>query len=54
MLLEYMFYQHLDEDGFLHESLFMPLGALALISGIIFLIYFATKKILALVRKRYE
>jgi hypothetical protein len=53
ILLENTFYQYLDEDGFLHESLFMPLGALALISGIILLIYFAAKEIIALVRKSH-
>ena len=53
IFLENTYYQYLDENGVLHESLFMPLGALALISGIILLIYYAAKEIIALVRKSH-
>ena len=53
IFLENTYYQYLDENGVLHESIFMPLGALALISGIILLIYYAAKEIIALVRKSH-
>ena len=33
LFLENTFYQYLDEDGVLHESFFLPLGCLSLISG---------------------
>lgn len=33
LLLENYHYQYLDEKGFLHESLFLPLGVFSLILG---------------------
>jgi hypothetical protein len=33
LILEYTFFQYLDENGYLHESLFLPLGAFSVISG---------------------
>jgi len=55
LIIENTFYQYLDEDGFLHESLFMPLGVLALIFGILLISLFVAItlaiKILVLVRK---
>lgn len=31
--LENIFYQYIDENGFLHESLFMPIGIILLLIG---------------------
>jgi len=44
LFLENMFYQYLDDDDFLHESLFMPLGAFSIILGLVcFLIFIIIK-----------
>ena len=44
LFLENTLYQYLDEDGFLHESLFMPLGAFSIILGLVcFLIFIIIK-----------
>lgn len=32
---ENIFYQYVDKDGFLHESLFLPLGVLSFVLGLI-------------------
>ena len=45
LFLENTFYQYLDEDGFLHESLFLPLGVFALIIGFILLFILVLKKV---------
>ena len=50
LLVENKFYQYIDEKGLLHESLFLPLGILALISGGILLFLFTAKKIINLTR----
>ncbi|MCJ8305379.1 DUF3955 domain-containing protein [Shewanella sp.] len=56
LLLENKFYQYIDEKGLLHESLFLPLGILALTSGGILLFFFTAKKIINSARKnkKYE
>ncbi|AQS37453.1 Protein of unknown function (DUF3955) [Shewanella psychrophila] len=38
LLLENTFYQYVDEKGFLHESLFLPLGVFSLCLGIIIIL----------------
>jgi hypothetical protein len=45
LFLENTYYQYLDEDQFLHESLFLPLGVLALIIGSLLLFILALKKL---------
>ncbi|MDP6526654.1 MAG: DUF3955 domain-containing protein [Kiritimatiellia bacterium] len=45
LFLENTFYQYLDEDGFLHESLFLPLGVFALIIGSLLLFTLVLKKV---------
>lgn len=37
LLIEHLFYQYVDKNGFLQESLFLPLSILFLIFGVIFL-----------------
>ena len=49
LLLEITYYQYVDEQGFLHESLFMPLGFFSVCLGLIimllvFISRFFTKK----------
>jgi len=44
--LENTFYQYLDGDGVLHESLFLPLGAISLVIGSIGLIFVAIKSLI--------
>lgn len=41
LLLENHFYQYVDEAGFLHVSLFLPLGILFAVIGVVILLYFA-------------
>jgi hypothetical protein len=41
---ENTFYQYLDSDGFLHESMFMPLSVISLALGILFLLFFIIQK----------
>ncbi len=43
LLLENTFYQYVDEEGFLHESLFLPLGGIFLIIGSLLLFIFVIK-----------
>ena len=45
LFLENTFYQYLDEDGFLHESLFLPLGVFAVIIGSLLLVTLILKKV---------
>ncbi|MCB1756871.1 MAG: DUF3955 domain-containing protein [Gammaproteobacteria bacterium] len=35
IVLENTYYQYLDENGVLHESLFLPLGALSVVFGLL-------------------
>ena len=50
--LENTFYQYLDEDGVLHESMFLPLGALFILIGIVMLIFAVAGKTIAVIRQR--
>lgn len=37
LLIEHLFYQYVDKNGFLQESLFLPLSIFFLIFGVVFL-----------------
>ena len=50
--LENTFYQYLDEDGVLQESLFLPLGALFILIGIVMLIFAVAGKTIGAIRQR--
>ena len=54
LFLENIIYQYLDENGYLHESLFLPLGVLALFLGALLIFYFVAKIFLVLVRKLFK
>ena len=43
LLIENIFYQYVDEDGVLHESLFLPLGVTALVTGFLLGCYVALR-----------
>ncbi|MCP4550830.1 MAG: DUF3955 domain-containing protein [Bacteroidetes bacterium] len=43
LFLENTFYQYIDVEGFLHESLFLPLGVFSLIIGSLLLFIFIIK-----------
>ncbi len=43
MILENTFYQYIDEEGILHESLFMPIGVLLVSLGLAGLVYSLAK-----------
>ncbi len=47
LIIENTFYQYLDENLVLHESLFMPLGVFTSILGVLFLTFSAVKFILS-------
>ena len=49
--LENTFYQYLDEDGVLHESMFLPLGALFMLIGIVMLIFAVAGKTIGAIRQ---
>jgi hypothetical protein len=44
IIAENTFHQYLDSDGVLHESLFLPLGAICIALGILFLLFFIIQK----------
>lgn len=46
LLLENIFYQHIDIDGILQESLFMPLGFLSIFIGLSLLLFAAIKRLI--------
>ncbi|EDM68444.1 MAG: DUF3955 domain-containing protein [Moritella sp.] len=45
IIAENIFYQFVDSDGVLHESMFMPLGVISITVGILFLLFFIIQKI---------
>jgi protein-S-isoprenylcysteine O-methyltransferase Ste14 len=45
LIAENSFYQYVDNKGFLHESMFMPLGILSIIVGILVLLLFIIKMV---------
>ena len=40
---------YVDKDGFLHDSSFLPLGALSFFIGIIAILFFCIKKIILVI-----
>lgn len=52
IFFENLLYQYVDENGMLNESLFMPLGALSILFGVLMLLIFMAKKAGSLIRKR--
>lgn len=50
--LENHFYQFVDENGVLHESMFMPLGALCVMLGIIGLTFSFLKMIWIIIKNK--
>ncbi|MET4695668.1 DUF3955 domain-containing protein [Endozoicomonas lisbonensis] len=50
--IEKRFYQYVDHDGWLHESLFLPLGVFSLLLGFAALFLFTTLKIMAMIKVR--
>lgn len=44
LMLESEFYQYIDSEGVLRESLFLPLGMLSVFIGIILFLIFIIKK----------
>ena len=51
-IAEHTFYQFLDSDGVLHESMFLPLGAISFTVGVICLLTLLIKKIHCLLGKK--
>ena len=45
LIAESTFYQFLDNDGFLHESMFLPLGMISIAVGMLFLLVFIIQRI---------
>lgn len=54
LFLESTFYQYLDGDGVLHESLFLPLGMFALIIGSLLLFIVMLKKVWQSLSSKYR
>ena len=50
--IENRFYQYADHDGWLHESLFMPLGVFSLMPGFAALFLFSVLKIMTFIKVR--
>ncbi|EED36160.1 conserved hypothetical protein [Luminiphilus syltensis NOR5-1B] len=49
--LESTFYQYLDEDGVLNETMFLPLGALLILIGTVLVVFAAARKIIAVTKR---
>ena len=45
LIAENTFYQFLDNDGVLHESMFLPLGIICIAVGVLFLSFFIIQEI---------
>ena len=45
LIAESTFYQFLDNEGVLHESMFLPLGMISIVVGMLFLLFFIIQKI---------
>ena len=54
LLLENIFYQYVDAQGWLHESLFMPLGAFSLTIGVVGIIIYLILSGLSLIKRRIK
>ena len=51
LFLEDTFYQYVDEQGFLHESLFLPLGVFSFLLGVLILFIWVLILFIAMIRK---
>jgi hypothetical protein len=51
IIAENSFYQYVDDKGFLHESLFMPLGMISIFVGTLVLFFYLIHKIWHLLSK---
>ena len=45
LIAESTFYQFLDNEGVLHETMFLPLGMISIVVGMLFLLFFIIQKI---------
>ncbi|MCJ8294616.1 MAG: DUF3955 domain-containing protein [Colwellia sp.] len=45
LIAESTFYQFIDNDGFIHESMFLPLGMISIAVGMLFLLVFIIQRI---------
>ena len=54
LFLENTYYQYIDENGYLHESLFLPIGVFSLIIGATLICIVIIKKLLKMVRQTNE
>ncbi len=52
IVLENTFYQYIDKDGVLHESLFLPLGTISVLLAGMGLVYVLAKKLMKMRRKQ--
>ncbi|MDC9727539.1 MAG: DUF3955 domain-containing protein [Candidatus Thioglobus sp.] len=52
LLLENIFFQYVDAQGWLHESLFMPLGVFSLMAGITGIVIYFVLFGLSLIKHR--
>ena len=52
IVLENTFYQYIDKDGVLHESLFLPLGTISVLLAGIGLVYVLAKRLMKMRRKQ--
>ena len=50
LVLENHFYQYVDEDGYLRESLFLPIGVFSFLLGGIGLVVMLARKLWAVLR----
>ncbi len=48
ILLENTFYQYVDTEGVLHESLFMPVGVILVLVAGIGLVFVSAKKLMSM------
>jgi hypothetical protein len=52
ILLENIFYQYIDTEGVLHESLFMPIGVILVLLAGIGLVFVLAKKLMSMRKKK--
>jgi hypothetical protein len=52
ILLENVFYQYIDTEGVLHESLFMPIGVILVLLAGIGLVFVLAKKLMSMRKKK--
>lgn len=54
ILLENIFYQYVDTEGVLHESLFMPIGVILVLVAGIGLVFVLAKKLMSMRNKKFN